>query len=84
MSEDFRHKPDKNAAGLMALLIVLPLVYGLSIGPVGYLLVKFHAPSNWRPYMTAFYQPLIWLGENTSFKEPLEAYVGWWLELAIR
>ena len=41
MSEDFRHKPDRNAAGLMALLLALTLVYVLSIRPVLYLMTKY-------------------------------------------
>lgn len=84
MSEDFRHKPDRNAAGLVALLFVLPLVYALSVGPMAYLMDKFHAPMTWRPYVVAFYQPLIWLRDNTSLKAPLDAYVRWWSDLAHR
>lgn len=68
----------------MALLIVLPLVYGLSVGPLGYLLEKFHAPMTWRPYVGAFYHPVIWLHDNTPLKKPIEDYTKWWTDLARR
>lgn len=68
----------------MALLLALTLVYVLSIRPVLYLMTKYHAPMTANHYAAAFYQPLIWLGENTSFKDPLLAYVGCWLGLAMR
>lgn len=68
----------------MALLLALPLAYVLSIGPVLYFMTKFHAPMTANHYAAAFYQPLIWMRENTSFKQPLDAYVGWWLEMAMR
>jgi|GEM_PF-2556911 len=71
MSEDLGHKPDRNAAGLMALLLVLPLVYVLSIGPMSYLFEKFHAPVTWRPFVVVFYEPVIRLHDSTSLKEPM-------------
>lgn len=84
MSEEFGNKADRNTAGLMALLIALPLVYALSVGPMAYLLDKFHAPMTWRVYVVAFYQPVIWLHDNTSLKKPIEDYINWWSDLARR
>ncbi len=81
MSDDISRSSDKNSAGLMAVLLVLPLVYLLSFGPVGFLLEKFHAPMSMRPYVLAFYRPVIWLHDNTPLKQPIEAYARWWGEL---
>jgi hypothetical protein len=81
MSDDTSRNSDKNSAGLMAVLLVLPLVYLLSFGPVGFLLEKFHAPMSMRPYVLAFYGPVIWLHDNTPLKQSIEAYARWWGEL---
>jgi hypothetical protein len=84
MSDDNPRSPDKNAAGLMAVLLGLPLVYLLSFGPMGFLLEKFHAPMSLRPYVLAFYRPVIWLHDNTTLKQPIEAYARLWGDLAKR
>ncbi|OYW29072.1 MAG: hypothetical protein B7Z47_05205 [Chthoniobacter sp. 12-60-6] len=82
MSDDISRTSDKNTAGLMAVLLLLPLVYLLSIGPMGFLLEKFHVPMSMRSYVLAFYRPVIWLHNNTPLKQPLEAYARWWSDLA--
>ncbi|WP_395742642.1 hypothetical protein [Prosthecobacter sp.] len=84
MSDDSRSPKDKSSAGLVALIMALPLCYVLSIGPAGYLLEKFHAPPTWRPYVLTVYKPVIWLHDNTSLKEPIEVYVRWWSDLTRR
>ena len=66
----------------IAVIIALPLLYVLSIGPMIYLTKKGYLPESIADKMETFYQPLGWLADHTSLVgEPLDAYAGWWEEL---
>lgn len=59
-------------------ILALPVLYGLSIGPVVYLMAK----GGWEPsWLTVFYEPLEWCGHHTPLGEPLRIYVNWWRNL---
>lgn len=60
----------------IALIVLLPVLYVLSIGPVA---ASFKMMGNPPPsYLMQFYVPVIWLHEHTPLKKPLEAYVKLW------
>jgi len=63
------------AAVALVLALLLPILYVLSIGPVGALVEKTGVGEEaaW-----VFYAPVIWLHDNTPLKEPLEAYAELW------
>ncbi len=61
-------------AWIGTLVILLPLLYVLSIGPAAVIASKTRYAGNIRQ----FYLPVIWLHEHTVLKRPLEIYVGFW------
>ena len=63
---------------LVALLVIGPPLYILSVGPTA-LLARWN--SSLIPPLGTFFAPLIWLHENTPLAEPLKWYVIWWYEL---
>lgn len=66
----------------MALMVALPLVYLLSIGPVAFVCEKTSSTTSIRNTVLAVYAPIIWLHDHTPMKMPLENYVNWWERLA--
>lgn len=60
---------------VIALAVLAPLVYVLSIGPVV-------AVANKAGYdleaLAGFYAPVVWLHDHTALKEPLEWYADLW------
>lgn len=81
--ETDRHKKP-GTAGWAAILVVVPMIYVLSIGPVGYLAQQFSLPPSMKGPFLAFYGPVIWLHDHTSLKGPIERYSEWWGRLARR
>lgn len=57
-------------------IIALPLIYILSIGPVGALTKKSSPPTMQKVRMV--YYPVIWLHDHTPLKKPLEIYANAW------
>jgi hypothetical protein len=79
MDEEHRDRSDLTGfwplAALLAILLVLPVVYVLSIGPV----VALATAAGIDPTgLKVIYAPVIWLHDHTALKEPLEWYVGLW------
>jgi len=56
-------------------MLLSPLLYVLSIGPVARLAEEGLLP---RDPVVAFYTPVIWLHHNTPLREPLEWYGHLW------
>jgi len=56
-------------------LAAVPLVYVLSIGPVG--MVAQRSGGN-HTAIRKFYAPIGWLHDNTFMRKPLEAYLDLW------
>ena len=77
-------KPEANShaiAWIMA-LVVAPVVYLLSAGPMNYLNLKYHLELEDKPAVLAFYVPWNWLYMETPLEKPLKIYGDWWWELA--
>ncbi|MBL8922433.1 MAG: hypothetical protein JNJ54_26510 [Myxococcaceae bacterium] len=60
---------------MAAVLVLLPLVYLLSIGPVA---KTIDALGLSRGPAKQFYAPLIWLHDHTPLRRPLELYLSAW------
>jgi hypothetical protein len=76
MSEEREDQSNgRKFSAVAAILLAVPLLYVLSIGPVGAVIEKI--PSS-RGAVQRFYFPLIWLHDNTASKKPLEWYAGLW------
>ena len=63
------------------LLLLIPVLYVLSIGPVAWTMVHWHGPVP--PQVTNavsfVYTPLDWLHDFTPLKKPLENYLELWI-----
>jgi hypothetical protein len=57
-------------------LVCLPLLYVLSMGPV--VAVTKNKPVTSLNVIKRFYAPVIWLHDHTFMKKPLEVYTGLW------
>jgi len=66
----------RGAAIWVALVVAVPFVYTLSVGPVGALTRTMSSSTTQK--VRQFYYPLIWLHENTALKTPLERYCALW------
>jgi len=75
-------RQNSSSSAIGALLVALPLLYAFSMGPVAFLVEKYHVMSSMGAPVRTFYMPMIWLHEHTSLKQPLESYVKWWENLA--
>lgn len=75
MDENQDQQGNRIAIGVA--IVFLPVLYVLSIGPVVWLVEKLNWPEE---YFKNFYQPVVWLHDNTALKAPLEWYgnlFGW-------
>lgn len=57
-------------------VVMLPLLYVLSIGPVGALTKS--GSNNVLAWVRGIYAPVVWLHDHTLLKKPLEAYARLW------
>jgi len=67
------------AALALVMVILLPMLYVLSIGPAAMLVQMTGTEQELAPVLQVFYFPVIWLHENTPLREPLDAYVELWI-----
>ena len=63
------------AVWVFSAVILLPILYVLSIGPVIAIAEKFDHPHE--PYQV-FYAPVGWLHDHTPLQGPLRKYASWW------
>jgi len=63
------------ASAVIAVVIVVPVLYVLSIGPAAGLARRFGVAKG---PLTTLYAPVIWLHDHTPLKRPLEWYVDLW------
>ena len=64
------------ALAVVALFILLPVLYVLSVGPAVYLARRDYVS---REAVHAFYWPLAWLYDSWELIQPLlEWYLNWW------
>ncbi len=80
--ETDRSRQSSNASGIVAMLVALPLLYTLSIGPFAFILNKYPSLAPMEKYAGAFYAPVLWLHDHTSLKQPIASYTQWWVRLA--
>ncbi len=76
-----QHKPGRSLVGCVIFLIIaLPVLYLLSIGPILWLFI--HMTWSMDTYYAICF-PLVWLHENSFLKEPIEwyfsSYVSWFI-----
>ncbi len=75
MTPDETSARSPGSGGAAGLLVALPLLYVLSIGPVA----MFSMKTGWSMRGgEVLYAPVIWLHDHTILKRPLEAYVELW------
>ena len=78
MAEADQTADTKGSAGWFVIfVVVIPLLYVLSIGPVAALVSRTNTGRG-ASVLTKVYAPVIWLHEHTILKKPLEAYVELW------
>lgn len=66
---------------VIAVVIGLPLIYILSVGPAIVIVVK--VPKLREPVHTV-YAPMIWLHDHTSLKQTMDPYLAFWETTARR
>lgn len=67
------------AAIAVLVLVLLPILYVLSLGPA-VLLADMTESRELVRVLEVVYYPLEWLHANTPLREPLEAYVDLWVD----
>lgn len=79
MNDDTDHsRQTSNSSAITVVVLALPLLYALSLGPAALAFRKYSALKPMENAALAFYAPMFWLHENTSLKQPIESYVEWW------
>ena len=58
-------------------VVILPLVYVLSVGPVAAFVEHYHV-SYLRSSLAKFYAPVEWLYDHTPLKGPFDSYLSLW------
>jgi hypothetical protein len=78
-------KPTKRGGGaavvlvLIAVLIVLPMLYVLSTGPMVWMVHNGLISTSLVPILSVIYAPLEWVAHNVPVIGPaIENYVSWW------
>ena len=67
MEEQTKSKSAGPVAAVMMVVAMLPLFYGMSVGPVTWLVYQGYIDSGDDSIAYAFYWPLIWLGDQLPF-----------------
>ena len=57
------------------------LLYVLSYGPVWGLIYQGTIPEPVPKWLIDFYQPVLWLRNNTPLKDSLDLYTSWWVRI---
>jgi hypothetical protein len=73
---DDESDPKSGPTGWIILVAAAPLLYILSIGPVGAL--TKNKPTSTVNMVRKVYYPVIWLHDHTPLKGPIEAYANLW------
>jgi len=65
---------------LVTLLVLLPMLYLLSAGPVARMARSGQLDQSWRSVLDIVYWPLEWTAENVPVVGPaIISYVEWWV-----
>jgi hypothetical protein len=86
MSEEPRRKSHALWWG-PSLLLAVPLLYVLSVPPLAayrwrHKLGPFSSGDPRAPAVRAYYQPWIWLHDNTVLKKPMDDYFHWYQQFS--
>ena len=77
MDQECHDKPGQGKGqGILVWLIFAPIIYIVSVGPVGAL--TKNSPNPTYRLVCAFYHPLVWLCDHTLLKQPIEVYANLW------
>lgn len=76
MSEENENKSHRGILMVIAVVIAIPLLYVLSIGPAEAIATKY---PKCEPVFHKFYFPLGWLAVYTPLGKPLKWYVRLWI-----
>ncbi len=76
MGRNERSRKSNSAAIAAIVLLLLPLLYVLSLGPAVMIYVGSGVGGD---FLDVFYYPLEWLRDNTPLEKPLEWYVDLWI-----
>ena len=68
------------AAVAIALVILLPILYVLSIGPAVMFVGITGTEQQLGPVLEVVYYPVLWLHDNTWLRGPLETYIELWVD----
>jgi hypothetical protein len=66
---------------VVVMMIILPVIYILSVGPAILIVVKF---PKLRAPIHAVYAPMIWLHDHTDLKKTMDPYLAFWETAAHR
>jgi hypothetical protein len=79
-SEDHTRRGSFVLSWVTATVIVLPVLYVLSIGPMFRLCMQGHAPDAVKSDLPYIYGPLHWVAEHVpALAQFLHEYVIWWV-----
>jgi len=67
MNEDSPRRASESTT--IFVLLLLPVIYMLSIGPVIFAVERLHAKSAMQKPVMTFYAPMSWLHEHTALKK---------------
>ncbi len=83
MEEDPEKPKKSNTTLMVVLLVMLPVLYVLSIGPATkFVILKSSADNSEIVLNSSFYAPLLWLiYEAPWLRKPLSNYVNYWQNL---
>ncbi|MCI0358688.1 MAG: hypothetical protein L0211_09415 [Planctomycetaceae bacterium] len=67
------------AIALMAVLVLLPLLYVLSVGPFVWMAGSGWIGQSWMPVAETVYEPLNWAANDVPvIGEAIQSYAKWW------
>ena len=72
MSQEREQKSGQGRLTWVTIVVIVPVLYVLSIGPVG------SVTKTPTPFLAQLYYPVKWLHDHTPLKKPLEAYARFW------
>jgi hypothetical protein len=65
---------------LVAVLVLLPMLYVLSVGPVAWMITGGRIDPSWKPAVDVAYTPLEWVAEHVPVVGPaIQGYVELWV-----
>jgi len=70
----------KGTTSTATILIALPILYALSVGPVVAFLEHGRLSPNHEEFLTMLYTPLGWVVETTGMEPYADVYVNWWIK----